>query len=163
MGDLTATSQGEASTNGWSVELSHLFANRNVDLVRLAYLLTGRQAVAEDVVQEAFIKTHQAGSRVRNPWSYLRTTVVNGCRSWGRHQQVVERNRPSPPEPVLQQPDELWDALNSLDERRRSAIVLRYYLDLPDDEIAEILDCRPATVRTSIHRGLKQLRLEIQR
>ena len=76
---------------------------------------------------------------------------------------VVRAHPPERPDPVLMEADELWDALGRLDERRRAAIVLRFYADVPVAEIAEILDCRPVTVRTSIHRGLQQLRREIDR
>jgi RNA polymerase sigma factor (sigma-70 family) len=62
-----------------------------------------------------------------------------------------------------QEPDELWDALATLSPRQRAAIVLRFYEDLPDDEIAQVLGCRPATVRTTVHRGLAALRKEIER
>ena len=59
--------------------------------------------------------------------------------------------------------DELWDALATLPDRQRTAIVARYYLDLPDTDIADLLGCRPATVRTAIHRGLATLRPEVPR
>jgi RNA polymerase sigma factor (sigma-70 family) len=59
--------------------------------------------------------------------------------------------------------DEMWDALATLSERQRTAIVLRFYEDLPDQRIAEIIGCRPATVRTAIHRGLRELRKVIDR
>jgi len=88
--------------------------------------------------------------------------VVNATRDWGRHQQVVARHQPSAPEVSIDHPDELWDALQRLDERRRTAVVLRYYADLPDDDIAGILGCRRATVRTLIHRALRDLRREMK-
>ncbi len=146
----------------WAEPLVDLFVDRRVDLVRLAYLLTGHQAIAEEVVQDAFINTQRAWNRVEHPWSYLRSAVVNGCRSWGRRQAVAQAHPPDRPEPDLLEADELWDALNALDERRRTALILRYYLDLPTAEIADILGCRPATARTMIHRGLRQLRKDIE-
>ncbi len=151
------------SAGAWSQELAALFRSERVALVRLAYLLTGRPGVAEDVVQDAFVRAQRSWNGVREPAAYLRTAVVNGCRSWGRHQAVVARNPLDPPEPVVQEPDELWDALGRLDERRRTAIVLRYYLDMPHADIAEVLDCAPTTARTTIHRALVQLRREITR
>lgn len=149
--------------DGWPDALVDCYRRDRVELVRLAYLLTSSHAVAEEVVQEAFIATRRSWARVENPERYLRTTVVNRCRSWGRHQQVIRTHAPPPPDPVLAEPDELWDALSRLEPRRRAAIVLRYYCSLPHAEIAELLGCRPATVRTSIHRGLKQLAKEIDR
>ena len=72
---------------------------------------------------------------------------------------MVERtHRPRPPDPAELAADEMWDALAALTDRQRTAIVLRFYEDMPDDRIAEILDCRQATVRSAIHRGLQSLR-----
>jgi RNA polymerase sigma factor (sigma-70 family) len=88
---------------------------------------------------------------------------VNRCRSWGRRQVLERDRRPRPPEPAELVADELWDALATLPERQRTAIVLRYYADLPDADIAEALGCRPATVRTSLHRGLAALRRVVER
>ncbi len=165
MGHEAATSRQRLPTSDeeWPPELVELFRAECAKFVRLAYLLIGRRAIAEEIVQEAFIRTQRNWAQVQNPQGYLRTSVVNGCRSWGRHQSVVAANPPEPPEPNLLEPDELWDALGRLDERRRVAIVLRFYADLPHAEIARILGCRPGTVRSSIHRGLKQLREEIER
>lgn len=147
----------------WPAELVDLYRENRISLVRLAYLVTGHAAVAEELVQDAFIATLRSWSTVRQPHQYVQRAVVNRCRSWGRHQQVVQANPLPPPEPSVQEPDELWDALSRLSERRRAAIVLRYYLGLPHAEIGEILGCPPATVRTTIHRGLKQLSEEIDR
>lgn len=152
-----------AADQEWPVALIELFRAERTNFVRLAYLLTGQRAVAEEIVQDAFISTRQAWAGVVDPTRYLRTTVVNRCRSWGRHQQVVRAHPVGQPEVITEQADELWDALGRLDPRRRAAVVLRYYADLPHAEIADLLGCRPATVRTSIHRALVQLRLEIER
>ncbi|MEZ5204707.1 MAG: sigma-70 family RNA polymerase sigma factor [Acidimicrobiales bacterium] len=102
----------------------------------------------------------------RAPRTYLRTAVVNATRDWGRHQQIVRKHRRSVEQALrpavgTHEPDELWDALARLDDRRRRAVVLRFYLDLPDPEIAELLGCRPGTVRTLIHRALRDLRREV--
>lgn len=152
-----------AGDGDWPAALVELFLAERTSFVRLAYLLTGQRAVAEEIVQESFISTRQAWPGVQDPARYLRTTVVNRCRSWGRHQQVVRAHPPGRPEATTQEADELWDALGRLDPRRRAAVVLRYYADLPHAEIADLLGCRPATVRTSIHRALLQLRQEIER
>lgn len=147
----------------WHDELVRMYERHFDGLVRLAYLVSGEAALAEEVVQDAFVKAHGSWNTVRDPLPYLRTAVVNGCRSWGRRQKLERERRPRPPEPIRQQPDELWDALATLKERPRTAIVLRYYADLPDAEIAEILGCRIPTVRSTIHRALAALRKEIQR
>lgn len=147
----------------WAPALVDLYEARYTALVRLAYLLTGSPAVAEELVQEAFISTHRGWERVRQPAAYVRTAVVNGVRSWGRRAQLEDVRRPTSTAFAHQEPDELWDALATLLPRQRAAIVLRFYEDLPDDEIARLLGCRPGTVRTAVHRGLAALRKEIER
>jgi RNA polymerase sigma factor (sigma-70 family) len=153
----------EPAVAEWRDALVDLYRERQVALVRLAYLLTGDRAAAEEIVQDAFVAAQRSWDGVRAPAPYVRAAVVNRCRSWGRHQQVRRRWDPAVLEPVSQQPDELWDALQRLTPRQRAAIVMRFYADLPDDEIATAIGCRPATVRTAIHRGLTALRKEIER
>ena len=101
------------------------------------------------------------GSAILDPVKYLRTTVVNGSRTWGRRRRLELLHRTSRVEPAAMIADEMWDALAALTPRRRAAIVLRFYEDLPDGEIAALLGCRPATVRTIIHRALIDLRKEL--
>ena len=157
------TVSSAAPPSPWDPVLVALYEARYRDLVRLAYLLTGSATAAEELVQEAFIATHRSWARVREPAAYVRTAVVNGVRSWARRAQLEHARRPPASLPAHQQPDELWDALSTLSPRQRTAIVLRFYEDLPDDDIARLLGCRPATVRTSIHRALAALRKEIER
>lgn len=147
----------------WHPTLLAVYRADYVDLVRLAVLVGADRAVAEELVQDAFVAAHGAWDRVREPLPYLRRAVVNRCRSWGRRQTLERDRRPRPADPALLGADELWDALSRLPERQREAIVCRYYLDLPEAEIAEVLGCRPATVRTAIHRGLDKLRQEVPR
>jgi DNA-directed RNA polymerase specialized sigma24 family protein len=132
-------------------------------MVRLARLLTGSVAVAEDLTHDAFVRVAPRLGSLERPAAYLRTTVVNACRSHHRHQAVVDRSAPSPAEPSP--PSHLVDfadALGELPERQRTAIVLRYYGDLDDREIAEILGCRRPTVRTLVRRGMTALREVIE-
>lgn len=140
-----------------------LYRERYEPMVRLAYLLTGSRAVAEELVQDSFVSVHGAWARATTPSAYLRTTVVNRCRSWGRRRSLERRRPPTPPEPSVLAADELWDVLQTLPARQRAAIVLRFYEDLPDDEIAEILGCKVTTVRTSVFRALAKLRQEVER
>ncbi len=156
----------ETAAHGWPPALVDLYREEWLGLTRLAFLLTRDRAVAEEIVQDAFVAARGRWNAIANPGGYLRTSVVNATRDWGRHQQVVRRHEPSTPEALRaatseDHPDELWDALSRLDERRRQAVVLRFYLDLPDDEIAQLLRCRPGTVRTLIHRALRDLRREM--
>lgn len=74
---------------------------------------------------------------------------------------MADRHLPRTVEHAVNHPDEMWDALAQLDPRRRAAVVLRFYEDLPDGEIAVLLGCRPATVRTLIHRAMRDLRREL--
>ncbi len=147
----------------WDDDLVRHYERHYDDLVRLAYLVSGQAAQAEEVVQDAFVRAQRSWARVRDPLPYLRTAVVNGCRSLGRRQVLERERRPRPPEPEPFAADELWDALGTLTDRQRAAVVLRFYCDLPDAEIATALGCRVPTVRTSIHRALAKLRKEIDR
>ena len=142
-----------------------LYRERWDPMVRLAYLLTGNQAIAEELVQDAFVSVHRSWTRVAlsNPAAYLRAAVVNACRSWGRRRSLERLRQPSPPEPVGLVADELWDVLLVLPARQHAAIVLRFYEDLPDEEIAEVLGCKVGTVRTAVFRGLERLRQEVER
>jgi RNA polymerase sigma factor (sigma-70 family) len=139
-----------------------LYANHFADLARVAYLLTGSAAAAEDAVQEVFARCLNRLAELDHPRSYLRAAVVNECRTRHRRLLRAERHREDqvpPADPDL--PHELVevrDALAALSPRQRAAVVLRYFVDLPDAEIAEILGCRPATVRSLIHRALPRLR-----
>lgn len=146
----------------WDAELVNVYKERYHDFVRLAYLLTGQPAVAEEIVQDAFIASQRSWDGVRDPAPYVRAAVTNRCYSWGRRLKLERERQPAPPDPAELGADEMWDALQELNERQRVAIVLRYYADLPDKEIAAVLGCRVPTVRTAIHRGLKALRKVIQ-
>jgi RNA polymerase sigma-70 factor (sigma-E family) len=140
-----------------------LYKERYDPMVRLAYLLTGQQAIAEELVQDAFVSVHRSWERATNPPAYLRTAVVNACRSWGRRQTLERLRKPAPPDPSTLVADEMWDVLLTLPPRQRAAIVLRFYEDLPDEEIAALLGCKVPTVRTAVFRGLEKLRKEIER
>ena len=140
----------------WAPELEVLYRERYDRMVRVAYLVCGDRAAAEEITQDAFVATHQAWSRVREPAAYLRTAVVNRCRSWGRrHQLELTRRVARPRADRARRPTRCGTRCRSLPDRQRAAIVLRFYEDLPDEETAEILGCRPATVRTAIHRALE--------
>lgn len=158
--------RSDTGRDSWPRELEDLYRSRRTELVRMGYLMVGDAAVAEELTQEAFLATAPKMHEIAHPFAYVRAAVANGARDWLRRQSVrarVDRTVAASVQPALQQPDELWDALATLEERRRVAIVLRYYVGLPDDETAEILDCAVPTVRTLIRRGLADLRKEIDR
>ncbi len=144
-----------------SVSFEELYADQFLPMVRFATLMTGNADVARDIVQDAFVKLHVKWVGVDHPKAYLRTSVVNGCRSRARWERR-RRGRSSAAEPVTEQaPEELNDVLARLNTRQRAAIVLRFYEQRSEAEIAEILRCRPGTVGSLISRGLAVMRNEL--
>lgn len=143
--------------------LKELFHAEQPGMLRLAMLMVGDREVARDLVQESFVRVYSRVGDLDQPGAYLRTTLVNLCRSHHRHQEVVDRHAPAGPQPVPPPalPEDLsavWLALEALPERQRHVLVLRYYLDLSQDEIADLLGARPGTVRSLMSRGISQLR-----
>jgi RNA polymerase sigma factor (sigma-70 family) len=140
-----------------------LFERERAGLVRLAHAITGSNQVAEDLVHDAYLRWAER-SDLTNPGGYLRTVVVNLARDVLRRRKVAERIRAERPvqlgEPVL---DETWSIVRSLPERYRTALALRFYEDLPEREIAELMGVRPGTVKSLIHRGLDKVRKELEK
>jgi DNA-directed RNA polymerase specialized sigma24 family protein len=112
------------------------YAGHYADLVRLATLLSGSADSAPDLVQDCFVRLHGRWSAVREPLPYVRRSVVHACAS--HHRSIARARRQLPPEAVdsVLGADELGDALAKLPARQRAAVVLRYYGDLPDADIA---------------------------
>lgn len=153
-------------------ELTVLFREYHLDLVRLATMLTGDRSTAEDVVQDSFERVHAARDRLADNGgvgvSYLRTVVINGCRSVHRRRKVARRYEEEVPgeegqmsaeQEVIcaERHREVAAALARLPRRRREVLVLRYYLELSEAEIAETLSISPGTVKSSAARGLATL------
>ena len=152
--------------------LAELYRRHSRDAVRLAYLLTGDRSLSEDLVQDAFVKLAGRFADLRDPTRfepYLRKTVVNLARMHFRRRRVERRfleraaNEPARPaeQPDVSEYQVMRTRLLSLPYRQRAAIVLRYYEDLSDAQIADVLRCRPGTVKSLLSRGLEQLRHEI--
>jgi len=138
------------------------YAGHYSDLVRLAALLSGSADAAPDLVQDCFVRLHGHWTAVHDPLPYVRRSVVHTCAS---HHRSIARGRRLPTPEVQDSElgaDELEDALAKLPARQRAAVVLRYYGDLPDADIARVLRCRPGTVRSLIHRALADLRKVIE-
>jgi RNA polymerase sigma-70 factor (sigma-E family) len=134
--------------------------------IRLVWLLTGDPSQCEDAVQDAFTRVHVRWADVTDPSAYLRMAVVNGCRDRARRSGREARHlRLARPLVEAVDPHDLvlLDAVAHLRYRQRAAIVLRYWADLPDAEIASALEVAPATVRSLLARALEQLRKEIER
>jgi RNA polymerase sigma-70 factor (sigma-E family) len=162
--EATAAGPGGGSP---AAAVTALYQAHALRLIRLAYLMLGDSAGAEDVVQEAFCGLYRRWPRVADGSAlpYLRTSVLNGCRS-----QLRRRARP-PAQPDEQPPpvsaetavlareerDAVLRALGRLPTRQREAVLLRYYLDLSAQEAAVTMGVGPSTVRSATHRALATL------
>ncbi|MHB8243834.1 MAG: RNA polymerase sigma factor [Acidimicrobiales bacterium] len=153
------------------MSFEELYTSSYQSLVRLAFVLTGSSELSEDLVQDCFVRLHPHYDRLESPDRYAKQAVVNACRS---HFRKVGRERDRRPllyvvdgeaggDCSSPRPDELHDVLLTLPYRQRAAVVLRYYADLSEIEIAEALGCRPGTVGSLIHRGLERMRGAIER
>ena len=155
--------------------LEALVRRYQVQAVRTAYLITRDRALAEDVVQAAFLRAHERigqfdVGRSFGPW-FLRSVANDAVKSVtrGKHQISLETSslvglladsNPGPAE-VVEAADlrqTVWDALGKLPPAQRAAIVLRYYLGLSEAEMAEQLDCPSGTVKWRLHAARKRLR-----
>ena len=157
-----------AQEAGATAAVSALYQAHAVGLIRLAYVMLGDRAAAEDAVQDAFCGLFRNFSRLADTeraLPYVRSAVLNGCRTALRRQAVRRRFTDYQPPAASaeaavlgrEERDELLAAVRRLPGRQRAALVLRFYLDLPDPEIARIMGVRPATVRSATHRALKAL------
>lgn len=132
-------------------------------MVRLARGLVDGQEVAEEIVQDAFAKVFDRWSRLDQPGAYLRTSVVNGSRSELRKREVRRRIGLRPlliPSPGER--DYLLDALDQLSARQKTVLILKFYADMSEKEIAQAMGMRPGTVKSATSRGLAELRKVIE-
>jgi RNA polymerase sigma-70 factor (sigma-E family) len=170
---LAPGAEGQDAPEGTAavvLTFEQLYQSSYASLVRLAYVLTGSREVAEDLVQDSFVRLHHHFHRVDAPDRYVKAMVVNACRSHfrraGRERDkrpllyVVNGSETAGSSGAHQ--GELHDVLMQLPYRQRAAIVLRYYGDLSEIEIAEVLGCRPGTVGSLIHRSLERLRTVLE-
>lgn len=138
-------------------------------LMRTAYLLCGDGLTAEDLVQETLVRLYPKWQLVETaqvPLAYVRRSLANqfvnqSRRPWRREitvEAMPERPDLRDPAGQLDDREELWVMLDSLPARQRAALVLRYFHDLPDEEIGAALGCQLGTVRSLISRGLAALR-----
>jgi RNA polymerase sigma-70 factor (sigma-E family) len=156
------------------------FANTRLPaLLRYAIVLTGDRDLAQDVVQEVLARAHVRWKQIgksHSPDAYVRRMVVNEYLSWRRTwaarkvhaagERLIDLGdarggRPDHADGVVLA-DELWNRLATLGRRQRTVLVLRYYEQLDDVEIADLLGCAPATVRSNASKALKTLRLTSQ-
>ncbi|WP_299051633.1 SigE family RNA polymerase sigma factor [uncultured Nocardioides sp.] len=173
----------DPTADGWGADhaLEQLYAVHWRGLVRLAVLLVREVGLAEEVVQDAFVATHGRWSSLRDPdraLAYLRQAVVNRSRSALRHAGVVEKHRrrlaseAARPDPggagqdgdpdrmalLTERRRTVVEALARLPRRQREVLVLRYYAEASESEIAEILDISRGAVKSHASRGAAKLR-----
>lgn len=140
--------------------LDELYRRCRPGLVRLAHLLTGSATAAEDVVHDAFIGFARSRSHVSDPAAYLRRSVVNLSTNVHRRTRRERLHLATVTEPVVEpaEVDETWQLVRALPPRQRAVLVLRFYLDLSEAETAQVLGCRPGTVKSTSSRALAKLK-----
>lgn len=142
--------------------------DRGPSLLRFAYLLSRDRHQAQDLVQEALSNAHRRWARVYQPEAYVRRAILNDFLSWRRRRASGEVITNEPPEPSARgaaglaaahaDRDAMWQLLAQLPRQQRAVLVLRYYEDLPDEDIAGYLNCTQATVRAHASKALARLR-----
>jgi RNA polymerase sigma-70 factor (sigma-E family) len=178
VGALVPTVRAEQTAPATDVDADNLvtvlYTEQYRALVRLALLLVHDVQTAEEVVQDAFVAMHTGWRRLRDTekaLSYLRQAVVNKSRSVLRHRTVVDRNapKPAPDEPSAEQGaiallerSAVIAALRELPDRQREAIVLRYYADLSEAQIAEAMGISRGAVKSHTARGMSSLRASLE-
>ena len=165
---VTAPSPADVASGG---RVATVYEEHAARLGRLAYLLTGDAALAEDLVQEAFVRAFARFVHLRQPEAiggYLQRTVVNLARKQFRRTRNERECSASAgvsfevaAQPDVELREQLWSAMRALPYRQRAALVLRFYEDKSEREIARCLGCRVGTVKSVLHRALTALREQI--
>jgi RNA polymerase sigma-70 factor (sigma-E family) len=170
--DPDVTEPTPAETPATPGRLEDLYVRNAPGALRLAYFLTGNRELAEDLVQEAFVRVAGRFRHLRVPDAfdaYLRRTIVNLYTSQLRPRKLerayVARHGAEPTvaaelgDPAAR--DELWRALHALPERQRTAIVLRFYEDLSERVAADVMGCSSGALNQLVVRGMATLRAQI--
>jgi RNA polymerase sigma-70 factor (sigma-E family) len=168
------TERRELARDGAGEFVGDLFQCHALRLIRMAVLLVGDQCSAEDVVQDAFLGLHRGLGRLHDPanaLAYLRASVLNGCRSVLRARKRAWSSRAATHEPPVWSAEsaamagedrrEALRAVARLPRRQREVLVLRYYLNLTDTEIAADLGVSRGTVASTASRALAALAREL--
>ncbi|MFY9913308.1 MAG: SigE family RNA polymerase sigma factor [Nocardioidaceae bacterium] len=154
--------------------VTQLYAAHYTSLVRLAALLVRHSGEAEEIVQDAFVAMHDKWRRMRDPdkaLGYLRRTIVNRARSAHRHHLVVVKHATDKIEDAASAEShamaahtraEVMAALHNLPTRQREVLVLRYYSDFTEAQIADTLGISPGAVKSHAHRGMSTLRTTLE-
>ena len=161
--------RGKPAADSAAAAVAALYQHHAVGLIRLAYLMLGDRAGAEDAVQDAFCGLYRHWDRLADrdrALAYVRSSVLNGCRSALRRRTTGRRLLTAYQPPTasaeaavlgLEERQEVMRAVRRLPERQRKVLVLRFYLDLPEREIARLMGLRPSSVRSATARALKAL------
>ncbi len=148
-------------------EFADFVAARSGALIRVAYVLTGDQHAAEDLLQTALTKAAARWGRIHTaPEAYLRQVMyreqVSGWRRRARHRETTMADLPDQAAAAADISAEtrlsVQQALRALPARKRAVLVLRYFEDLPEAQVASILGCSVGTVRSQTHKAITQLR-----
>jgi RNA polymerase sigma factor (sigma-70 family) len=173
MADDVAESPAPVAAEGWD-GFAPLYDEHHERLYRVALLLChGSQAAAEDAVAETFIKVYNAWSHggIDNFFGYARQTLVNHVLGQYRREQVAKRYAGTQAgdlrgerttEDVVVDASTAFELLEQLPPRQRAAIVLRFYEDLPYEQIATALDVTVGTVKAQVSTGLAKLRAQLE-
>jgi RNA polymerase sigma-70 factor (sigma-E family) len=165
----------DAGQAGADAAITELFGSHYRPLVRLAVLLVQDLATAEEVVQDSFVALHSGLHRLRDSekaLAYLRTAVVNRSRSVLRHRAVVDRNAPKPAPDMpsaehgalsLIERSDVVAALRELPVRQREVVVLRFYGDLSESQIASTMGITRGAVKSHTSRAMIALRSVLER
>ncbi|MFG2037427.1 SigE family RNA polymerase sigma factor [Dactylosporangium sp. NPDC048998] len=154
------------------VEFTEFVLGRSHALLRFAYLLTGDRHLAEDLTQEALVGAHRRWAGIvgeEGPEPYVRKAILRQYLSWRRRRSSAERPVAELPDALpgavaddavgrVAETDAMWGLLRTLPRSQRAVMVLRYYEDLPDAEIARLLGCSASTVRVHAFHALQKLR-----
>jgi len=173
---VAEASLGESVSTEWDAAraVTAIYTANYRSLVRLAVLLVRDVATAEEVVQDSFIAMHAAWRRLRDTekaLSYLRQSVVNRSRSVLRHRVVVDKNAPKPAPDMpsaeqgaisLLERSAVINALRTLPPRQREALVLKYYADLSEAQIATAMGISRGAVKSHTARGVAALRVVLE-
>lgn len=152
-------------------KLGYLYKVHSHEGLRLAFVLTGERAAAEDLFQEAFLKAsgHLAGMRDETAFrAYLRRCIVNLHTSHLRRrkverehlQRIATKASTQVSEPDVALREDMWQLLMGLPPRQRAVVYLRLYEDQSEAETADILNCSPRAVRNLLHRAVTELRID---
>lgn len=158
-------------TGGIDQRLGDLYAAHAPGVRRMAYLITGDANVAEDLLQEAFVRVGARFLTLRDPEGaagYLYRTVMNLARDHGRRlnrdRELSRRvaSASSVPPDDAETTEELWSALMKLPIRHRAVLFFRYYMDLSEAQTADVLGCSVSAVKSLNHRASESLRKQLR-